>query len=221
MDDLVALAKLYGYVRFFHPSDEATGVDWERFLAAAVERVEPAGDAAQLSAALTEVFAPIAPTLAIWAGDETAAPPEIAKVDAALEYTAWRHYGVDVSGQTPGRSLYTSRRIQAHPETPSDEIPKPGAFVVKSLGGGVSCRVPLTLSIDAEKHTLPRAQGEIASPKRPEWWSASGKDRSARLAGVIVAWNVFEHFYPYFDVTDTDWKGAPPDGAGVRRQGRG
>src|SRR5262249_49056163 len=26
-----------------------------------------------------------------------------------------------------------------------------------------------------------------------------------RLADVIVAWNVFQHFYPYFDVVKSDW----------------
>jgi hypothetical protein len=26
-----------------------------------------------------------------------------------------------------------------------------------------------------------------------------------RLAGIVRAWNVFQHFYPYFDIVDTDW----------------
>jgi len=29
--NLRAFSKLYGYVRFFHPSDEAAAIDWERF----------------------------------------------------------------------------------------------------------------------------------------------------------------------------------------------
>ncbi|MBC7909788.1 MAG: peptidase S41, partial [Pyrinomonadaceae bacterium] len=28
---------------------------------------------------------------------------------------------------------------------------------------------------------------------------------ATRLAGVALAWNVFQHFYPYFDVVKTDW----------------
>ena len=40
------------------------------------------------------------------------------------------------------------------------------------------------------------------APMRP---TGSANDRATRLAAVIVTWNVFEHFYPYFDVVQTDW----------------
>ena len=33
----------------------------------------------------------------------------------------------------------------------------------------------------------------------------SGRDESVRLGDVIIAWNVFQHFYPYFDVVEVDW----------------
>src|SRR5262249_12766614 len=35
----------------------------------------------------------------------------------------------------------------------------------------------------------------------------SGNDRSTRLAAVALAWNVFQHFYPYFDAVKADWPG--------------
>lgn len=43
---------------------------------------------------------------------------------------------------------------------------------------------------------------------RPEGWAPSGKDRATRLANVALAWNIFQHFYPYFDVVQTDWPAA-------------
>ena len=33
----------------------------------------------------------------------------------------------------------------------------------------------------------------------------SGVDENVRFAGMIVTWNVFQHFYPYFHVTNSDW----------------
>jgi C-terminal processing protease CtpA/Prc len=33
----------------------------------------------------------------------------------------------------------------------------------------------------------------------------TGDDRATRIADVALAWNVFRHFYPYFDVTGGDW----------------
>ncbi|PYS32154.1 MAG: peptidase S41, partial [Acidobacteria bacterium] len=39
----------------------------------------------------------------------------------------------------------------------------------------------------------------------------SGNDRATRLADVALAWNIFQHFYPYFDVVQTDWPKALRD----------
>ena len=35
--------------------------------------------------------------------------------------------------------------------------------------------------------------------------SLTADDLRVRLANVVIAWNVFQHFYPYFDVVDVDW----------------
>jgi C-terminal processing protease CtpA/Prc len=49
--------------------------------------------------------------------------------------------------------------------------------------------------------TLPHAPLPGASPL----YDRSAEDRGTRLAAVIIAWNVFQHFYPYFDVVKTEW----------------
>src|SRR5207244_12648532 len=60
--------------------------------------------------------------------------------------------------------------------------------------------VPLELLADDEG-TLPRTDPpEAAAPR-----SVSAEDRAVRLAAVALAWNVFQHFYPYFDVVAADW----------------
>ena len=41
-------------------------------------------------------------------------------------------------------------------------------------------------------------------------WFPPGNDRATRLAGVILFWNVAQHFYPYFDVVGTDWTAQLP-----------
>jgi len=33
----------------------------------------------------------------------------------------------------------------------------------------------------------------------------TAENEALRLADVVMAWNIFQHFYPYFDVVDTDW----------------
>src|SRR5690606_3494648 len=80
------------------------------------------------------------------------------------------------------------------------------------LGGGVSALVPRVLYVDSDGSTLPRP-GDRATPlvpEKPKAWAPSGADRATRLAGVALAWPVFQHFYPYFDVVDADWDAALP-----------
>ena len=46
LTNLTAFARLYGYVRFFHPSDQAALTDWETF---AIDGVRAVEDAASLN----------------------------------------------------------------------------------------------------------------------------------------------------------------------------
>jgi C-terminal processing protease CtpA/Prc len=83
-------------------------------------------------------------------------------------------------------------------------LPRPDKPLVADLGGGVSAMVPLALYKDAQG-TLPRAAGTVPTADKPEGFIPSGDDRATRLADVALAWTVFQHFYPYFDVVKTDW----------------
>jgi len=88
-------------------------------------------------------------------------------------------------------------------------LPRPAEVFEADLGGGVSCRVPLTLYLDDKRATVPASAGW--TPPAAGEWKPSGNDRSTRLADVALAWNVFQHFYPYFDVVETDWPAALRD----------
>jgi C-terminal processing protease CtpA/Prc len=223
LDNLVAFARLVGYVRYFHPSDQAAGTDWDGFVIEGVRAVEGAKDADQLTQVLERLFSPIAPSVHIF---PTGRPPADVRVsegrpsdkgkDAATpRVLAWRHIGVGL-GRSP---VYSSQRIdlrsprpQSGEKLPDMPLPDPGKPFAADLGGGVSCLVPIALYAD-DKGTLPRsdsgdqARFAPATAHRPVGFRPSGRDRGTRLAAVVVAWNVFEHFYPYFDVAGADWPG--------------
>lgn len=93
--NLHAFARLYGFVRFFHPSDEAAATDWDRFAIYGVGRVKDAGSTDALRARLIELFRPIAPTVAIYAdGTEPPPPTHLPDDTSGLELVAWQHEGV-------------------------------------------------------------------------------------------------------------------------------
>ena len=84
--------------------------------------------------------------------------------------------------------------------------PAAGEHVDVDLGSGLKARVPLALS-DADARAgsdssaldaLRAALGKIGDAGDPP-------DIDARLADVIVAWNVFQHFYPYWEEARVDW----------------
>jgi C-terminal processing protease CtpA/Prc len=99
------------------------------------------------------------------------------------------------------RSLLISR---AKPDPAS--LPQPEKPLAVDLGGGVSALIPLALYNPAGKDAAGKSALAVATGK-PEGWTPTGNDRSTRLADVALAWNVFQHFYPYFDVVRTDWPG--------------
>ncbi len=88
---LRAFARLYGVIRWFHPSDAAAAIDWDRFAVDGVRRVMDAPDAGGLRAVLDELFAPVAPTMHFAAPGESF-PDEPALHPVAttgLDVVAW------------------------------------------------------------------------------------------------------------------------------------
>lgn len=159
LDNVVAFARLYGIVRYFHPSDEAAALDetaWERFVARGVREVEPAPDAAALVARLSELFAPIAPAVVLYR-DGAGAPAAVPGEAATLH---WIHHGVGIS---PG-STYTSTR---------------GTSTVSGTVG-------LSTSIDAAKlrgkriKLVLRGRGQVATGAQVELWAAELKGGGKR-----------------------------------------
>jgi len=244
LTNLVAFARLLGYVRYFHPSDQAAAADWGTFAAAAIAELDPAGPTAtaptgptwttpagsdwptparpawteqagaeiaapaagdNLAAALQRLFAPLAPTLRVFAagrrppaldlGPPAGVPP------AELRIVGWRHTGLGVSGEP---SLFSSVRFKGEPAGPGTSAlggPDPRVPFAADLGGGAVCLLPLAVWADASG-TLPHvpgtpAGGAAAAGGTPAAAApVSPADRSSRLAIVMLAWNVLQHFDP-------------------------
>ncbi len=376
VQNLRAFAKLYGYVKYFHPSDEASRVDWDTFAIYGAKRVKDARDSDELTSVLEELFLPIAPTIQIYDSNEKPKPFVVPEDTAGLTVVAWQHHGMglgvsskiyesirvnrenrianpdhdlgtvtqgvdatehrgreiklmafvraDVSGagnrgqvwlrvdrenkqrgffnnmavrptkndewqsyeiigdvaddatqivfgcflrgmgqlwvddfqlsvrneeggwepvrienpgfeeeangspqmwwaESPGytyelvsdnphkgqKSLLIENMGQSHSGALFDELPEVGDVVNKELGAGLSCQIPLALYSD-HNGTVPEAEeasldGVLDELDRMEIDKLTADDGSVRLGDIVIAWNVFQHFYPYFDVVGTDW----------------
>jgi hypothetical protein len=220
--NLRAFAKLYGYVRFFHPSDEASSIDWERFAVLGAGRVLDCSDAESLRSTLVGLFRPLAPTVQVYgAGTQ---PTDVGLTDNSRTYlpVCWQHRGPGlpeadrIMKETYGQgSTYTSLRTNRPMQDERTGLPEfgacpgPGDCVDKSLDRGLSCRVPLCLWSE-NGQTLPcadsaaldrlRADLDAVEPDTPDL-----PPSAARLGAVVIAWTAAQHFYPYFDVVPTNW----------------
>ncbi len=203
--NLVAFARLYGYIRYFHPSDQAAELNWERAAINGVEQVKYAADSSELVQRLGAFFEPAAPAMRVFpVGEQPALPADLAApADGAQpRVVMWQHYGV--AGEYPD-GIYQSEIISAILKNGSlpEGFYDPREPFYADLGGGTAALVPVALFADDEG-TLPRP--DSAGQPSPDEGLAPGV-LNRRLAGVVIAWNVFQHFYPYFDVVDTDWAG--------------
>jgi len=138
---------------------------------------------------------------------------------ATMAAPPWRVAGTgqgDVSRPAqggPGGGPFVRLTAPA-PDAPDTEIftegaPQPGAHADLDLGAGLHARVPLALTEGAARPD-PRRAGDLAA-LRAALAAAPGPgdppDLDQRLADVVVGWNVFRHFYPYWPEVGVEWDG--------------
>ncbi|RHW43276.1 hypothetical protein D1B31_00975 [Neobacillus notoginsengisoli] len=204
--NIEAFGRLYGLVRYFHPSDEAAGLDWNRFGVYGVAKVKDAANEQELKAALEELFLPIAPTLSLSLKGEK--PQKQAKIKSTDEVIAWQHYGPPGNGTRNFQSKRMKTTIANGEAAYNEEMlfpafPKPGEKYEGSLGKSIKVSVPLILSMENGKTLGTTEKSWEAFEKLMEELINSEANLTTanedyRHAGVIATWNVLAHFHPAF-----------------------
>jgi C-terminal processing protease CtpA/Prc len=128
----------------------------------------------------------------------------------------WSHGRPGYVYQITKEELYKGKKsllIESKAKSFSGELfkkhPEVGEDVNKKLNTNLFCQIPLALYSD-ENGTLGKSDKysfkELAAKLDAiEMSKLTAENEYVRLADVALAWNVFQHFYPYFDVVDTDW----------------
>ncbi len=221
LDNVTAFANALGYVRFFHPTDAAVGVNWDAFAVRGVRAVHSATSPDSLASALTSVFAPITEHVR-FATTGSPLPTTIPKPADATHVVFWRHLSVgSPSGgfRAPPNMTYHSERVVApihdigHPITIDSAsgtivslppVPDASRPMIAALDGGVSMSMPLAVFTNADtvEESLRAPDPSLVMER------FTANDRATRLADVALTWSLLTHFYPYFDVVHTNWPAA-------------
>jgi C-terminal processing protease CtpA/Prc len=220
VENLRAFSKLYGYVSFFHPSDEASNIDCEKFAVYGSKEVLNAQNDEELKSTLNRLFLPLAPTAQIYGSNET--PIDISEYypqnTSGLKVVSWQHSGVWLSDSS---NIYRSVRLNSNNQQIDKNFPygvpsklfenevKIGEVIEKNISDKIKCRIPLALYRDSlgtlgknKNFSYEQLNSDMLKLKSER---LNADNEYVRIADVIITWNVMQHFYPYFDVIPVDW----------------
>lgn len=115
-DNLYTFARLYGYVRYFHPDDGNVLTEWDKLAIYGAQQVAKADNERELQLVLEKLFKPIAPGLRIYPTGTTGAfdswdfrPADTTNMKTVM----WQHTGYAPGGSsTIYRSLRTNSYIK-------------------------------------------------------------------------------------------------------------
>lgn len=214
--NLMAFGKLYGYIRYFHPSDESAELDWNRFAIYGVDQVKNATNEEELKTIFEKLFLPIAPTMKIYDASEKPKPYKNNAKEG--KFIAWQHYGLGNGRE----SLYRSERFSAtltkgtyKVEGLFESFPKKNEVIKEKISENLVCSIPLSLptgiyenksgTLGSNKKSLANYQNlkENLLNMDPNMTS---ENENTRFAGIIVTWNVLNHFYPHLHEQYSDWE---------------
>ena len=210
VQDIETLARLYGYARWFHPSDEAQEIDWDKFAVLGLKKIRNVNSSEELRDVLFSLFSPVIQGLQIYHKDN---PEEfrqdiLVSPDPNKKTVAWQHFGVYLNENS---NVYQSARINSKNTTNAEKLfermPEFGEVTKESIGNNLICVVPLTLQTN-NISTYPNTEASVLAQLKSEISGIIYRYESksiVNLASVMIAWNVLQHFFPYFDVIDTDW----------------
>jgi len=94
--NLTTFSKLYGYVQYFHPSDEASKIEWQSFAIYGSQKMLQVKDDHELISTLNEIFLPIAPTVKISSKENLKFDVSDITPHSLIGYTPvyWQHIGL-------------------------------------------------------------------------------------------------------------------------------
>lgn len=101
-ENLLSLARTYGYIKYFHPSDEAANLDWDAFAVLASKKIS---ESKNLRKSWEDLFLPIAPSISF--NDNNTLKSKFSPNDS-LKETFWQHIG---NGKGSVGVIYKSLRV--------------------------------------------------------------------------------------------------------------
>ncbi len=156
IDKLVAFAKVYGYVRYFHPSKEANEINWNNFSIHGVNTILKESDSTDLAKTLSDLFTPIAPSFLITdKKNEFNITSIIPKNKENYQETYWQHkgLGIPINEKNPYESVRVNSIVKKNKSSVYGKITK--KITISGYQNStikLSCKVKLSKGSEGTGH---------------------------------------------------------------------
>ncbi|TYS51047.1 S41 family peptidase [Bacillus infantis] len=218
LNNASSFAKIYGYIRFYHPSDENEKVDWDKFAVYGLEKVKSSKNDKDLIQNLNELFIPIAPTIEISNKPSPLKAPynKINLKEPELNMVFWQHSGLGTA-YAKQQGSYKSQRIITPIDITSknnnnllfEEKPPPGEIKTYPITEDVYLHMPISLYYQHNKTLGATSETSKEFQKRLKAINNTPindvEDSEVKMAAITVYWNVIQHFYPYHLESELNW----------------
>src|SRR5690554_4711912 len=139
---------------------------------------------------------------------------EVNNIGVKNEQTAWmgssEGYSYNISntesneGENCAVIAYEGKDKKVKGKALFESSPIFGELIEKEIGDGVFCQIPLNL-YGNDENTYPKSETLPVLQRSLRKVDGSPNNASVFLGNVINTYNVFQHFYPYFNEVDLDW----------------
>lgn len=113
VQNIEAFTKLFGYIRYFHPSDEAASINWDQFAVYGAHQVLKASSDNELTNILNTLFKPLAPSIQLGPAPQLNAASFTPEKSEGYQNIFWFHTGVGINDRRPYSSKRINRPIEA------------------------------------------------------------------------------------------------------------
>ncbi len=209
--NLYSFIRLTGYIKYFHPSDQAIQTNWTNFLIDKFDSIILAKNDKELANQLYKIFYPVSPLLKIvYNKEDTIQLKKEDKLnikDRSFKVIFWQHSGgpsIDTKYLPRFSKLImyptSSKIVEINYKKflPNDSIPNPNSPFHVILNDSIICIIPVALFKD-KKGSYPHIS--MKESKRTRDYKFDVSKRSHRVAAVATEWNIVQHFYPYYEET--------------------
>jgi outer membrane protein OmpA-like peptidoglycan-associated protein len=200
---IVAASKLYGYVRWFYPTDVLDTFNWDKFLNKTIIQISNIEERVELRKYIISRFSSIAPELRFFNDINTTL-----NYKKTIKFNSTRLHKKKINegmGQA-GNKVYDSQLVDCKITVDGFSAAYKGknytfkdAQLVDSLPLSISLYCPLVLPY--QKYSVDKIRNDSLTNTMSDTLP-----KYSWLTSSIMVWNTVQHFYPYLDVLTIDWQ---------------